>query len=213
MGSSYQQPLTTGGLPYRRLMLTPAQQRTLGQTPGSRSGSCTSCGSGSAMTAAAIRRTRTSQEGRCPHRVAQGWPRGSSACHGARFTSASIHHRRDCEGRVRRISRRHRLRGQIAEQADDVVDDDDYALAADLAGRTGVARRFRRGIAVRFPATNPAAGGTARQCRCRCARDQAPGQGAAGPAAAPALPVVAALTAPVTATIRPPSPDQSPSSP
>lgn len=86
---------------------------------------------------------------------------------GARFTTASIHHGRDSEGRV------HRIRGgggdtgfvidaagQIAERLMTWSMPDDDELARWLAtwrADGGDARRFRRGSTVRFPGDEPGA--------------------------------------------------------
>lgn len=85
---------------------------------------------------------------------------------GARFTSASIHHGRDSEGRV------HRIRGggdsgfvidaagQIAERLMTWTMPDDDELVRWLPtwrADGGDARRFRRGIASRFPDDEPGA--------------------------------------------------------
>ena len=174
MASSYQRPLTTGGLPYRRLMLTPAQQRTLaginaGLTKMIRYDDESivhelwirqryDCGCyptyGPARKAAV--RTAWHEAG---HAVA-------ALATGARFTSASIHHGRDSEGRV------HRIRGggdtgfvidaagQIAERLMTWSMPDDDELTRWLPtwrADGGDARRFRRGIAVRFPGDEPGA--------------------------------------------------------
>jgi hypothetical protein len=85
---------------------------------------------------------------------------------GARFTSASIHHGRDSEGRV------HRIRGggdtafvidaagQIAERLMTwtMMDDDELRRwLPTWRADGGDARRFRRGITVRFPDDEPGA--------------------------------------------------------
>jgi hypothetical protein len=97
---------------------------------------------------------------------------------GARFTSASIHHCRDSEGRV------HRIRGggdtafvidaagQIAERLMTwtTMDDDELRRWLPAGGPTaGTPGGSAAASLPGSPTTNPAPGGTARPCWCRCA--------------------------------------------